>query len=274
MLSFPVLDQSEEDNLHKDRLLAVEEKPFKRITKRLQPPNAFLPNPSAPLSPPPEGSAAQSADSTESKSLALAEEREQFREAVTLDFAAFDANIVRMQLLYNANEAERDRYAAEKVRILEAAQQVRDESKLLHARLLAAQQKLAVRKGWDEQAEKITSRAMLKPREDQKLNIEKLKEEIRSLEDEGKDYTTTWGERREQFDKIVKEGLELRRQIRDEKEEVERREGMEGPDESERKDDVTMGEIGEAGDKDAEDSKEEGEEDDDDGEIAEKMDTT
>lgn len=44
---------------------------------------------------------------------------------------------------------------------------------------------------------------------------------------ESMEYAQTWGERREQFGRIVEEGMNLRRLIRDEKEEVERREGME-----------------------------------------------
>jgi hypothetical protein len=93
-----------------------------------------------------------------------------------------------------------------------------------------AQRTLAIRKSYDELAEKITSNRLLRPREDQNANLEKLNVEIAELEKESKEYAQTWAERREQFGKIVEEGMQLRRLIRDEKEEVERREGMERED--------------------------------------------
>ena len=51
--------------------------------------------------------------------------------------------------------------------------------------------------------------------------------EIADLEKESQEYAQTWSERRQQFGRIIEEGMQLRRLIRDEKEEVERREGME-----------------------------------------------
>jgi hypothetical protein len=92
----------------------------------------------------------------------------------------------------------------------------------------AAPTTLEVRKTWDELSEKITGNRMLRPREDQEANLRRLEAEIAALERESGEYAHTWAERREQFGRIIKEGVELRRLIRDEKEEVERREGMEG----------------------------------------------
>lgn len=89
-----------------------------------------------------------------------------------------------------------------------------------------AQKTLALRKEYDEAAEKITNDRMLKPREDQHSNLAKLNAEIADLERESQEYAQTWSERRQQFGKIIEEGMQLRRLIRDEKEEVERREGM------------------------------------------------
>jgi hypothetical protein len=229
--------------------------------------------PTLPLTPPPEGPNEDNESEAKPDLQSQLDERQQFREAVALDFAAFDGNIVRIQLLYKSNQQERERYAAEKIKILETSQAVRDSTKTLRVQLEAAQSTLAQKKQWDDSADKITGSKMLKPREDQHLNIEKLHEEIANLEQESRDYAQTWSERREQFERIVKEGMELRRLIRDEKEEVERREGMEGNDETgERRDDVAMSEQGEIVDKDADDEKEEGEEDE--GEVGEKMDTT
>ena len=90
-----------------------------------------------------------------------------------------------------------------------------------------AQRTLALRKEYDDLAEKITSNRLLRPREDQHANLSKLNAEIADLERESQEYAHTWSERRQQFGRIIEEGMQLRRLIRDEKEEVERREGME-----------------------------------------------
>lgn len=154
-------------------------------------------------------------------------ERRQFREDILLDFAAFESSIARIQFLLKSNERERERYAAEKVKIQETAQAVRESAAQLHAQLAEAQKTLALRKSWDELTEKITNNRMLRPRQDQEANLARLNSEIAELEREREQYAQTWAERREQFGRIIKEGMELRRLIRDEKEEVERREGME-----------------------------------------------
>lgn len=145
-----------------------------------------------------------------------------------LDFAAMEGSMVRIQLLQNSNAKERERYAAEKTKILETAQAIRDNTSDLRVQLEEAQNMLALRKTYDELAEKITSNRMLRPREDQHAQLEKLNTEIEELEQESSDYARTWAERREQFGRIVEEGRQMLRLIRDEKEEAERKEGMEG----------------------------------------------
>ncbi|KAI9858113.1 MAG: hypothetical protein M1824_004433 [Vezdaea acicularis] len=244
--SYALLDPADEDALHKPRLLVVEEKPFKRITKRLLGPESLITSHSKLPTPPPDGES----EDTRSKS-------EQFREAVAFDFAAFDSSVARMQFIQTSNSQERDRYAAERLKILDTSNSVRESTADLRLQLEKAQETLAIRKGWDELTEKITNNRMLRTREDQRVNLEKLNVEIADLEQESSDYAEVWTERREQFGRIVKEGMELRRLIRDEKEEVERREGMD-VDAS-----ITGKEDGE------EDEKEEGEEDEGD-----KMDIT
>ena len=123
---------------------------------------------------------------------------------------------------------ERERYSAERVKIQNTSQAVRDNTIELRAQLEEAQKNLAVRKEYDSLAEKITNNRSLKPRDEQQQNLEKLNAEISDLERESQEYAQTWAERRDQFGKIIEEGMQLRRLIRDEKEEVERREGMEG----------------------------------------------
>jgi hypothetical protein len=233
MSSFQPLDPREEDELHRTRLLNVEEKPFKRITKRLLAPGSLVSTPSKLPTPPPDGSE-QGAESERQKQL---EERRQFREDVLLDFAAFDSSMARIQFLYNSNERERARYKADKQRILDTAQEVRDNTTQLRIQLEEAKKTLEQRKKFDELTEKITNNKLLRPRSDQEINLRKLEEECRELERESATYAETWKERREQFGRIVEEGMQLRRLIRDEKEEVERREGMDDQDED--------GEVGE-----------------------------
>lgn len=230
------------DALHKLRLLNVEDKPFKRITKRLLNPTSFLTVlPTLPPTPPPDAAstAEEEAAIQDAERQKQLEERRQFREDALLDFAAFESSIVRIQLLLTSNTKERERYAAEKLKIQVTAQAVRDNTNELRVQLEEAQKTLALRKEYDELAEKITSNRMLRPREDQHANLDKLNTEIAGLEREGQEYAQTWAERRQQFGRIIEEGMQLRRLIRDEKEEVERREGME--------DSGDDGEDGEAG---------------------------
>ncbi|MCJ1281736.1 hypothetical protein MMC26_001058 [Xylographa opegraphella] len=218
------------DALHARRLLNVEEKPIKRIFKRLlakgSPIESPLVRPPAP--PPPDTQGADEAAAAYQLELKqFWEKHEQFKDDMLLDFAAFDSSIIRMQLLLTSNAKERERYAGEKVRIEATAQEVRESTTELRSQLEDAQRTLALRKTYDELAEKITSNRLLRSREDQHVNLEKLNSEIAELERESKEYAQTWSERREQFGRIIEEGMHLRRLIRDEKEEVERREGME-----------------------------------------------
>ena len=217
------------DSLHKSRLLNVEEKPFKRITKRLLAPNSLISTPpTLPPTPPPEASAAdEAAAAHEAEKQQQLEERRQWREDTLLDFAAFESSIIRIQFLLTSNIRERERYAAEKLKIQATAQAVRDNTAELRIQLEESQRTLALRKEYDDLAEKITSKPTLRSRDDQHANLAKLNAEIADLERESQEYAQTWAERRQQFGKIIEEGMQLRRLIRDEKEEVERREGME-----------------------------------------------
>lgn len=215
------------DALHKSRLLNVEEKPFKRISRRLLDPSSLVvTNATLPPTPPPDDADEGATTAAETEKQKRLEGWRHFREDVTLDFAAFEGSIARIQFLLTSNEKERERYAAEKLRILSTMEAVRGNTGELRGQLEEAQRFLALRKSYDDLAEKITSNRLLKPREDQQANLQKLQAEILDLEKESTEYAATWSDRREQFGRIVEEGMQLRRLIRDEKEEVERREGM------------------------------------------------
>lgn len=208
----------------------MEEKPFKRITKRLtDPKNSFiLIPPTLPPTPPPDGPAADEAAAAFEKDRQLQlEKRRQWHEDVLLDFAAFESSIIRIQFLFTTNVKERERYATEKVKIQATAQAVRDNTADLRIQLEEAQKTLALRKEYDTMAEIITGNPLLMPRAEQHANLAKMNAEIADLERERQEYAHTWAERRQQFGKIMDEGMQLRRLIRDEKEEVDRSEGME-----------------------------------------------
>ncbi|KAJ1331063.1 THO complex part of transcription export complex [Microdochium nivale] len=232
---FGLLEEREENELHKTRLLNVEEKPFKRITKRLIGPGAFT-NPTAlklPATPPPEsgpnnnnnGNSQDAAAAAENQPRAAAEITA-LKEDIILDFAAFDSAIARLQFLAQANAAERERYAADRLRILETMDSVRENNVQLRVQLDQAKDTLAQRKKFDDLADRITSNRMLRTRSEQQVNLAKLAEECEELHRESEAYGETWRERREQFGRLVDEGKRLRALIRDEKEEVERLEGM------------------------------------------------
>lgn len=146
------------------------------------------------------------------------ENLKRFREDVILDFAAFESSIARIQFLRASNEKERERYAAEKVKIEATAQAVRDNTARLRIQLDEAQTTLAVRKTYDVLADKITSNRALKPRDEQHVSIEKLRAEIEDLERESKEHSQAWTERKEQFGRVINESTRLRRLVRDEKE--------------------------------------------------------
>jgi hypothetical protein len=196
--------------------LGIEERPYKRVSKRLLAPstpiNDFLvrPSPSDESTEP-----ANQLDQNEQFLTSIA----RFREDIILDFAAFESSIARIQFLRAANTRERERYAAEKLKIEQTANEVRDNLGLLRVQLDEAQRTLAIRKTYDVLAEQITKDEKLKvTRAEQHVNSEKLRSEIEELERESGELTSAWSERREQFDRVVGEAMRLRRIIRDEKE--------------------------------------------------------
>ncbi|PFH60192.1 hypothetical protein XA68_11321 [Ophiocordyceps unilateralis] len=219
MASWDLLDDRNESELHKTRLLNVEEKPLKRITKRLATISSAVSRARGALEPAsPSQNGGEGDDDGEGDNSLLVD--------LTHDFAAFDSSIARFQFLHDASRRERDRYAADQERILAECQAVRVNNGRLREQLDAARATLARRQKFDELAERITSNRLLRPREDQRVNLAKLEEECRELERESEAYSVTWKERRDQFNRIMEEGMMLRRLIRDEKEEVDRREGM------------------------------------------------
>ncbi|KAI0125681.1 Tho complex subunit 7-domain-containing protein [Xylariales sp. AK1849] len=233
--NYGLLNEKEEYELHDPRLLNVENKPFSRVTKRLVAPGAFT-NPNIfklPTPPPDNGTDATATESQDASSATTTADPTSFKEDILQDFAAFDSFLVRLQFLATQNAAERERYAADRLRILDTMESVRNSNEALKMQLDEARATLAQRRKFDELADKITGNRMLRARSEQEVNIAKLTEECEELQRESETYGGTWRERKEQFDKLVEEGMNLRKLIRDEKEEVERREGMDEDGEEE-----------------------------------------
>ncbi|POS73623.1 hypothetical protein DHEL01_v207990 [Diaporthe helianthi] len=218
MSSWQLLDPEEENEIHKSRLFSVEERPFKRITKRLSTINGLANSKiRQTVTPPPDATNTSNGEAVDFA---------QLKEDITFDFAAFDYTIGRLQFLQTANAQQRDKYAAERGAILDTCARVKDNTAQLRIQLAAAQATRAQRLQWDALARKINDNKALQERPKATAALEKLEEECRQLEVESEQYAVTWRERREQFSRIMDESMRLRRLIRDEKEEVERREGM------------------------------------------------
>lgn len=210
------------DALHANRLLMIEERPFSRVTKTLfsehsplRPTMTYLP------SPPPEGEAGDAGTWSGYDSAKL----QKFREDVLLDFASLESSLIHIQLILSSNQRERERYAADKARILETAQAVRDNTVELRAQLAGAQQILERRKGYDVEAAKILDNKKLRSRDETRTDIEKLEQEIQDLQQESAEYEVTWVSRRQQFDDVVREGDAMLRLIKGIKDEPEREAG-------------------------------------------------
>lgn len=224
--SWQLLDLEEENQLHKSRLFSIEEKPFKRITKRLAAiHNLANTKVRQALTPPPEGTTSNG-DHPAQENGEGRTDFAQLKEDITFDFAAFDYTIGRLQFLQSANAEQREKYSSERVAILETCAKVKENTAQLRVQLAEAQATRAQRTQWDALAKKIIDNKALQERPKAEASLEKLEEECKQLEEERETYAVTWRERKEQFNRIMDESMRLRRLIRDEKEEVERREGM------------------------------------------------
>jgi len=217
MSSYGILSQPAEDALHPTRLLGIEERPFQRVTKRLLDRDSLLRSTPKQLpSPPPEGGEGEGEEDTPATEDPAADPntRQKFREEVLLDFAALESSITRIQLIQSSNARERERYAAEKAKILATAQAVRENTLLLREQLAEAQKVLELRKGYDALASRILEDKKLKSRDECRTDITSLEKEIEELEQEGVEVESLWSGRREAFERIVHEGEVMRRVIK------------------------------------------------------------
>ncbi|TKX21649.1 putative Tho complex subunit 7 [Elsinoe australis] len=230
---FGLLDPAEEDALHLNRLLTVDERPFQRISKRLLAKDALIRKFPVQLpTPPPD--ATQESDNAEATQGTIehatagdAEDRLKYHDDILLDLAGLEATLIRIQFLKNANERERERYAAEKSKILATAEAVRANTAELRVQLEEAQHALKLKKEYDSLADLILKDKALKPRDVLEAENERLRNEIEDLEQEARDFGGLWQERRDRFNRVVDEGKSLVRFIKGEKDEPEEEEGEE-----------------------------------------------
>jgi hypothetical protein len=124
-----------------------------------------------------------------------------------LDFAALESSMVRIQLLQRSNERERERYAAEKIKIMETAEKIRRSNIELKQQLEQARLTMRSRKKYDELANKIFSNKLLRSREEQMQMHEKLQKEIAEQEQEADEYAKALVARREQWLGAIKGAL-------------------------------------------------------------------
>ncbi|KAF2676821.1 hypothetical protein K458DRAFT_178407 [Lentithecium fluviatile CBS 122367] len=228
--SWQLENSADEDALHNvARLLSIEARPFLRIAGRVIKENTFASvRPTHLPSPPPDASAAdEEAAAREVERQQQAHKIEAWRSEIMNDLELLDYTTLRFELTSESNNAERARYAREKIAIMEKQELVKEEIERLRVELKAAKETLAIRKTYDAKAEeKIFSQKMQRPREAQAIAHAKLDEEIAELEHEVQTAKDTWKERRVQFLRIEEEAKQMLHMIKDEKEEAERKEGM------------------------------------------------
>lgn len=227
---WPLLELADEEALHLERLLSVDERVFHRITKRLLAADAVINRlpPQLPTPPPEitgESTSAELPGSDPNKAA-----RAHFRDDTFFDFAQFEAFLIRIQNLKNANERERVRYASERDKILATAEAVRANTAELRVQLAEAQEMLALKKQYDGLAEAITKDKALKARDVLKADNEKLEADVEELRQEILDSRAQWRDRKQRFNAVVNEGKALVGYLKGE--DGEQGSSMEGEDDS------------------------------------------
>lgn len=263
MSSFTVLSQADEDDLHAKRLLNIEEKPYKRVQKRLLAPTnpiqTYLRLPIATSSTSDEnvtsdadvddatqdsndipngGHAHITQASSQEDTESYLKQLQTFTHQTLHDFSALKTSLARLQFLLNSNAAERERYSSQTSTITEQHSQITSETTVLRSRLDEARSRLEQRKAYDELAKKVLyvngrDGARSKTREELGRESERLRSEIEELEREGEELKGQWKERREALSKVNVETERLRRVVRGEPEIVEREEEARSEDEGE-----------------------------------------
>ena len=240
MSKFTLLPPAEEDELHARRLLNIEEKPFKRIQKRLLAPSnpfqEYLRRAPVDGAPPHDETAVsdeeqQPAPKTQEETELYLQHLSSFTHQTLHDFSALTTSLARLQFLLTSNERERTRYTAQVSSITTQHAAIRANTSALRTRLADARSQLATRKTYDALAEKVlwvdgrVGGVRAKTREDLGRESEKLRNEIEELEREGVELKSQWADRKEALDGVISEAGRLKRVVRGEPEHVEEEKG-------------------------------------------------
>jgi len=272
MSNFTLLPPAEEDDLHAKRLLNIEEKPFKRIQKRLLAPS----NPiqeylrrvpvDAPSNAAGNGEVVSDQEGalngtgtgasngaghpkTKDETDVYLKQLETFTHQTHHDFSALHTSLARLQFLLTSNASERSRYTDQVSSITAQHSSIRSNTSTLRSRLTEAREQLSKRKTYDSLAENVlwvdgkVGGERAKTREELERESEKLRVEIEELEREGSELRGQWGERREALANVIDEAGRLRRVVRGEPEH-----GDEQEDKREREDEDAHTDDGEGDD--------------------------
>ncbi len=136
-------------------------------------------------------------------------------------------------MLLQTNTREVERYSADVTAIESTAARARETLIKLRETLVLVQQEKENKLHYDSIASDILSTRGLKPRDEQLVQLDRLRGEIRELERERDEYRQVWTARREQFGEIVKQLERMWAQIKEDKDEQDRREGMSEEEEGE-----------------------------------------
>lgn len=102
---------------------------------------------------------------------------------------------------------------------VQASEKAREDMITLRESLALAQQEKANKLIYDAIATDILSSRTLRPRDEQRINLARLNQEIAELEEEKQRYGQVWQARREQFGEIVRQLEKMQAQIQEDKEE-------------------------------------------------------
>lgn len=239
MSYFTLLSQAEEDDLHAQRLLNIEEKPYKRIQKRLLAPSnpihEYLRRKPIASSIQDENTVSdregdidgndgslQHSSKTPEELEAYLKSLTQFQHSTLHDFSGLTTSLARLQFLLAANVTERARYANQVTSISSQQTSIREQTTSLRSRLEDVRQQLEIRKGYDLLAEKVikdqATGEVAKTREELNVACDKLRNEIEELEREGEEIKGAWKERRDVLQNVIGEADRLRRVVRGEPE--------------------------------------------------------
>jgi hypothetical protein len=219
--------------LFEHRLLPVESRPFQRIADRWSASGGKQPPYSIIHGIDPTINAANRDEQTkeaESKRAAQLEQFQIWTAEAEAELASYEYNLVKMQHIQDANRAERERYAEEKLDILKEVDAVTESIELLKEELTKVEKIRDQRLMWDELAKVTLNDPNLKPRNEMEAENVKLELEIVELERGLEESDRRKGDRQTKVKALAELLRNLRTEISQEKDEAERKNDVQGVD--------------------------------------------